>query len=378
MTCWYSGWFCPHNDTVKYTKMPCALHHLQFAAHDNLSQLIHEERAAHRITKGSSLALLRDIYLCHAALDEAPPPPSPLFEGGDDDDDDEWEEEERPTITVPRIHYCTHYTLVALNGRDLQAFVRTYVDPNFRLSPLLWRFCEFYGVDIVKTFPSQRTEDALKARPLGVARKTQATSTLPPPADGTGVYDNDDLYGPGADPRALLAAEAEAQRQEQMASVEAQHREQMARHTEIQRRRHEEETKVFTRLIPVCLLPLLLQMLPDYYQSATNTVSECVALTQALLRSIPTAAFPSYVHEQLEALHTNTMYVAYRNQKSALCGVTNVDTEFNRLHTLEIEELRRLHQTEMEDMAAQIECWKTLYEVALKKGVPDAAATATV
>lgn len=192
------------------------------------------------VTPGSSLDVFRDIYRMHgwrASRLSAVPSVSP----------------QDPTLIPPHLQYCTHYELLGVSVRKMEALVQEFV-AGFSLQSIMLRLCEEFDgtASLEAAFPfARQVRDALEHKMRNRKKKT----TKPPP--------------------------------------------------EIE------------RVIPIATLPLLLSLLPDCYQRASNTLQECERLRVMIVDAIPLEQRShTQLQRQLQLMDTNRHHVAFLQQQA--------------------------------------------------------------
>lgn len=256
------------------------VYELTFENHGPLSATLRREPDV----ENSALALLRQVYgTADPTLTQAPPVPDPTVD-----------RPPQPTLLVPGLDMCCWYQLLALEASLLQDFVQRVADPGFTMAPLLLQFCQRYKCCLETTFPSMAHD--VSNRPT--VKTTYVMESDTPHID----------FSPEDDP--LVDNEA-------LLDYMLQGMKKPPRKKPRQSPRRDE--RQWGRLIPVMLLPLVLDLLPPSYQCCNNTVNVCVNMQARIDLRMVYQCYPSYMHDQTWALRTNTMYLASVYQNCAQC-----------------------------------------------------------
>jgi hypothetical protein len=191
-----------------------------------------------------------------------------------------------PLTQSPKIQYYRLYNVLAIDAAVMEQFLR-HVDQSFSMTATMLQYCRQYGVTIEKTFPLMTHDVSNHRQRIGKAKRVI-------------VDKNCDMEV-------------------------------------VPRTEEEEECK---RLIPVSLLPLLLQHMPLYFTRVNAITSECEALEQRVWNSFPEIIhYPSYVSEQVGASEKNRRYCNFVHQCSYHSGAGMGEYE-RHLYECEIAELR--------------------------------------
>jgi hypothetical protein len=243
ITQWHSLWKNPNSKQTFSYDLQCSKYTLDFGCHhDTLSMRLQAQQAN---PSNSTLDVLRRQYERRG-------------------------HQFRPHIAVPSLHdacvespdarYMVKYQIMALNGTRMESAVRTMIDPEFTLAPLLSLYCRRYGVpeyDMPILFPSMRFNTANVRYMQPVRRRGKK-----------------------------------------------------------KRQQHTKSDERYDRLIPLVLLPLLLDLMPGYYQCCNNIVAECMQMRDALLMDGHLSLCPSHVKEQLRGLQHNCRVLGFWQQQS--------------------------------------------------------------
>ncbi len=308
-TDWHCRWLQPGTQAVYRTRFHCRLYTLEFGDHSlPLSTLLTQQQQP--IVPGSSHDILRRQYERNCAQPSQGAPPI-----------DEDVRDLGPIVEPPLIHSHAMYQLLALNGSELQRSVRATIDAQFDLDQLMLAFCLEYSVTLERTFPSLRHESANRPAP-----QRKPGSVIPRATD-------DDAYK--FDEGVVDLNEVR---------YEPVHRPRPARTTE------------FDRLLPLCLLPLVLDRLPGYFQQVNNIGEQCTRLKDTLLLEHSLGLYPPYVHRQLQALRHNTHVLGFMGQQARLQLRQDdpVARERER-HREELRELALVHETEVGLLRTQLD-----------------------
>jgi hypothetical protein len=253
-----------------------------------------------------------------------------------------------PVLQSPGIHYHRIYNMLAIDGHALELFVCTGggggEDKPFRLMDAVEAYCQCYGVDPSKTFPSHANlvcNRVVGRAGLGTARHparagpyvtaqhiftSNNNNSNEAPVMGTRsegkvclidapnepfIYDNMVLHADGSndednvdDTSTPISTIKEPQ------SKEKKRRENNAKLVDL-------KTLESYRLIPVALLPLFLPFLPPCYTRVNTVLHECELLESRIWNCFTDIAnYQSYLTEQVEALARNRRFLGFTYQCS--------------------------------------------------------------
>jgi hypothetical protein len=244
-----------------------------------------------------------------------------------------------PLPQAPKIDFYRLYNLLAIDAHVLEQFVRLS-EPAFDVSLCIQDYCELYQCSVDKTFPSQRytiaNHAALVNRKPGQARRIMLAQRVTTTDDCEPiVFDNDEIN------RINEAADGEVESMECEESMPTKKRQSLANKTP--------DNTVFTRLIPVSILPLFLTQLPLCYTRVNAILHECERLEKRVWSQFPDIVYyPSYLVEQVEAIEQNRRYASFSHQCAYATLQRPVDNEERRLHENEILQLRLDHAATLE------------------------------
>lgn len=285
---WHSRWHHPQNAQTYAARFTCRLYHLRLRERHPLSRLLRRLLPAE--PPDSAHAVLRAQYARHQYPIE--PKAARDVKG------------QRPQPELPELHQHATYHLLALNGHELERTVRASgVAPDFALHALLQQFCERYRCKKLEhCFPALH-QDISSSQAETRRIVTKSARALP------AVAEEDDAL----------------------------------RYTGRSARTQPRAPVCHDRLVPLALLPLLLDLMPLCYQRCNNIVEQCLRLRSDLLMQHRLTAYPGYVTQQLQQLRHNCQALGFLQQQARfeLHARQAQDEALERAHAEEVALLRR-------------------------------------
>lgn len=298
-TDWHCRWL--KADQVYHTRFRCRLYRLEFLTGRRPLSL---QLDASHCNQDSSLSILSAIYARHGHIRKIDP----------------IDEDLGPRVELPLIHLHTHYDLMAINGSDLERSVRNQLDPTFSLAHLVQQFCQQYNCHWARTFPSLSHDVTTRVRSNGDVSNDAAIYR---------IDTDENLY------RNLPTLTKESVKKRVNITIEWE--------------------EGYDVLIPLALLPLVLDLMPGYFQQVNNIGQQCMRMRETLLMESTLGLYPRYVQEQLELVRHNchalgflAQQARFQLQHSQTEQVEDSDDEINELHQKEVSQLllqiERMHQ----------------------------------
>lgn len=309
-TDWRCRWLKSNTNEVYRTQFRCRLYRLEFrstrrALSLQLSTLDH-------IKKDSSLATLSGIYSRHGHHHQ------------NNNNNDRRQENVGPRPELPLIHLHRQYDLLAINGSDLERSVTSQLDPEFRLGHLVRQFCDQYNVHWSRTFPSLRHD-------IGNNRPVKTSQT-----DFTEEDDDDRIYVFDTDNSLYHDFHSDREPVKKRIKLTLQ----------------EENIDNYDVLIPLCLLPLVLDLMPGYFQQVNNIGEQCMRMRETLLLDSTLGLYPRHVQDQLELLRHNCHALGFLGQQARF-QLRESKTEVDESTTA--DDINELHQKEISHLLLQIQ-----------------------
>lgn len=206
-------------------------------------------------------------------------------------------EEQRPTGPVATLPDATQYSLyhlLALNGYEMERSLRRHIEDDFSIYALMQQFCERYRAQMSRTFPPLRRD--LSHHTVTATKRASRHS------------DDEDIEVLDVLPNV---------------NGRTQH--------------------AYDRLIPLALLPLVLDLMPGSYTYCNNIIEQCLLVRQDLLQQRALATQPVYVTEQLQLIKHNCTALAFLQQQARF--------QLRQSDWLMRDDLRRQHEAEQQALA---------------------------
>ena len=230
--------------------------------------------------RGSALDILRRQYARH----------------GNDVDSAEDQRPSGPVATLPDATHYALYHLLALNGYEVERSLRRHIESDFSIYALMQQFCERYSAHMDRTFPPLRRD--LSHHSVKVVKRTASRQRS----------DDEDVE--------VLEALPNVNGRPQHA---------------------------YDRLIPLSLLPLVLDLMPGSFAYCNNIVEQCLLVRQDLLQQRALTTQPIYVTEQLQLIKHNCIALAFLQQQARF--------QLRQSDWLMRDDLRRQHEAEQQALA---------------------------
>jgi hypothetical protein len=220
-----------------------------------------------------------------------------------------------PVIEPPHIHYHRSYYLLGFDAKYMENFIRSVI-PEFDILDTMLSLCDKYGVHHSKTFPSTRHillngEDAVARVDHCFLRRTQIREEEERCCNLRGdVVEGRETFGenPEFNKRPTLTQEERALLRREMSNLRSMDRRE-------NKRRHEDfMERDFSRIIPICILPIFLLHLPRLYHQHNTLLYQCELFETLVWRNFDTSPYALHVSEQISALSHNRRYISFLYQ----------------------------------------------------------------
>jgi hypothetical protein len=241
-----------------------------------------------------------------------------------------------PVPQSPKIAYFRSYNMMGFDGGLFENIVRLITgNPSYDILDTMLEYCEKYGVEMERTFPSMRMVVANKKEvPVVDIRKKRKTVSFEDSLVirmGGSCSDEDSCGGDGGDEiyDNDMIMEMEGEKREGTAEKS----EKRSRANELKRihrkerndRKKMEKDNLATphnRIIPISTIPLFLSMMPTHYHDANSILYECESLEISIRNSLSLlVGITKHVYDQVDTLTSNRRYLGFIYQQSFCNGL---------------------------------------------------------